>query len=218
LADRPRIIALNKIDLPDGKTMADMVQSTLEARGFEVYQISAAARMGLQELTYAMARIIQEYRKAEAKIEKVRIVLRPTPVNDGGFTVVANADGSFSVTGNKPERFVRQTDFGNAEAIGYLADRLAQLGVERALFKAGAKAKDEVRIGVGENAVIFDWEPTIEAGAELLAGPRGGDLRIESPWAGRYIEDDVKELTDDEIEMQWEYKVADPHTPRIDGK
>ena len=218
LADRPRIIALNKIDLPDGKTMADMVQSTLEARGFEVYQISAAARMGLQELTYAMARIIQEYRKAEAKIEKVRIVLRPTPVNDGGFTVVANADGSFSVTGNKPERFVRQTDFGNAEAIGYLADRLAQLGVERALFKAGAKAKDEVRIGVGDNAVIFDWEPTIEAGAELLAGPRGGDLRIESPWAGRYIEDDVKELTDDEIEMQWEYKVADPHTPRIDGK
>jgi GTP-binding protein len=215
LADRPRIIALNKIDLPDGKTMADMVQSTLEARGYEVYQISAAARIGLQELTYSMGRIIQEYRKQEQKQEKVRIVLRPTPINDGGFTVTANADGSFTVRGDKPERFVRQTDFGNAEAIGYLADRLAQLGVERALFKAGANAKDEVRIGEGDNAVIFDWEPTIEAGAELLAGPRGTDLRIESPWAGRYVEDKADALNDDEIEMQWEYNVSDPHTPQV---
>ena len=100
--------------------------------------------------------------------------------------------------------------------MGYLADRLATLGVEKELFKKGAKAKDEVRIGAGESAVIFDWEPTIEAGAELLAGPRGGDLRVESPWAGRYIDDDVDELSDDEIAMQWEYNVADPKSPRIE--
>jgi len=214
LSERPRIIALNKVDLPDGKAMADMVQPILEARGYPVFQISAASHIGLTELNYAMARIIQAARKAEAAQEKARIVLRPVPVGDSGFSVTANEDGSFTVLGEKPVRWVKQTDFGNTEAIGYLADRLATLGVERELFKKGAKAKDEVRIGAGDAAVIFDWEPTIEAGAELLAGPRGGDLRIESPWAGRYIEDD-DQLSDDEIAMQWEYNITNPRDPRV---
>jgi len=214
LSERPRIIALNKVDLPDGKAMAEMVQPILEARGYPVFQISAASHIGLTELNYAMARIIQAARKAEAAQEKARIVLRPAPVGDSGFSVTANEDGSFTVLGEKPVRWVKQTDFGNTEAIGYLADRLATLGVERELFKKGAKAKDEVRIGAGDAAVIFDWEPTIEAGAELLAGPRGGDLRIESPWAGRYIEDD-DQLSDDEIAMQWENNVTNPRDPRV---
>ena len=214
LSERPRIIALNKVDLPDGKAMADMVQPILEARGYPVFQISAASHIGLTELNYAMARIIQAARKAEAAQEKARIVLRPAPVGDSGFSVTANEDGSFTVLGEKPVRWVKQTDFGNTEAIGYLADRLATLGVERELFKKGAKAKDEVRIGAGDAAVIFDWEPRIEAGAELLAGPRGGDLRIESPWAGRYIEDD-DQLSDDEIAMQWENNVTNPRDPRV---
>jgi len=215
LSERPRIVALNKIDLPDGKTMADMVQPLLEARGYQVYQISAAARLGLNELNYAMARIIQEERSNKAAEVRTRIVLRPIAVNDNGFKVVANEDKSFTVTGDKPERFVKQTDFGNAEAVGYLADRLAALGVEKELFKQGARPKSEVRIGKGDNAVIFDWEPSIEAGAELLAGPRGSDLRLESPWAGRYLEDDVDELSEDEIAMQWEYKVDNPRDPRV---
>jgi GTP-binding protein len=210
------LIALNKVDLPDGKAMADMVQPILEARGYQVYQISAASHIGLTELNYAMARIIQEARKAEALVEKARIVLRPVAVGNSGFTVTANADGSFTVLGDKPVRWVKQTDFGNTEAIGYLADRLATLGVEKELFKKGAKAKDEVRIGEGDNAVIFDWEPSIEAGAELLAGPRGGDLRLESPWAGRYTEDLVDDqLSDDEIAMQWEYNIENPRDPRV---
>ncbi len=220
LADRPRLIALNKVDLPDGKAMADMVEPIFRERGFEVYQISAASHIGLQELNYAMARIIETARKAEAAQEKARIVLRPVHVGEVGFTVTANEDGSFTVLGEKPVRWVRQTDFSNTEAIGYLADRLATLGVERELYKKGAKAQDEVRIGEGENAVIFDWEPTLEAGAELLAGPRGEDRRLESPWQGRYVEDPIEDdlLSDDEIAMQWEYNIADPRTPRIEGE
>ena len=34
---------------------------------------------------------------------------------------------------------MRQTNFDNDEAVGYLADRLARLGVEEALAKAGAE-------------------------------------------------------------------------------
>ena len=216
LSDRPRIIALNKIDIPDGKAMADIVQKTLEARGFPVFQVSAASREGMQELIYAMAQIIQKVRKEQKEDQVARIVLRPIAVDDAGFEVIANEDGTFNITGDKPERWVKQTDFANAEAIGYLADRLASYGIEKELYKKGAKAGDEVRIGVGDDAVIFDWEPSIEAGAELLAGPRGEDLRLSTPWRMDLLEDDIDQLSDDEIEMQWEYNVANPRTPRIE--
>jgi len=217
LEDRVRIVALNKIDLPDGKAMADMVAQTLRDKGYEVYPVSAASREGLQELLYAMARLVQKARAEAATEERTRIILRPVAVDDSGFLVQANADGSFSVRGQKVVRWVRQTNFKNAEAIGYLADRLAQLGVEKELFKKGAVAGSEVRIGSGDNEVVFEWEPTIEAGAEQLAGHlhrRGEDSRLEGAWVVE--ERVVDQLSDDEIAQQWEYNVEDPHTPQAD--
>ena len=180
LTERPRLVALNKIDLPDGKAMAEMVTPALTARGYKVFAVSAASREGLQELLNAMAEAIATHRKEQVVTERTRIVLTPPAIDDAGFDVTANSDGSFTVVGKKVERWVAQTDFSNKEAIGYLADRLARAGVEKELFKLGAREGSEVRIGTGDDAVIFDWEPTIEAGAELLAGPRGEDLRI--PW------------------------------------
>jgi GTPase len=215
LEDRIRIVALNKIDLPDGQAMADMVAQILRDKGYEVYPVSAASREGLQELLYAMARQIQRARAEAVSEERTRIILRPTAVDDSGFTVQANADGSFSVRGQKVVRWVRQTNFKNAEAIGYLADRLAQLGVEKELFKKGAVAGSEVRIGSGDNEVIFEWEPTIEAGAEQLAGHlhrRGEDSRLEGAWVVE--ERVVDQLSDEEIARQWEYNVEDPSTPQ----
>ena len=214
LEDRVRIIALNKIDLPDGQAMADMVAQTLRDKGYEVYPVSAASRAGLTELLYAMARLVQKARAEAVTEERTRIILRPTAVDDSGFTVRANADGSFSVRGQKVVRWVRQTNFNNAEAIGYLADRLAQLGVEKELLKQGAVAGSEVRIGSGDNEVVFEWEPTIEAGAEQLAGHlhrRGEDSRLEGSWVVE--ERVVDQLSDEEIAQQWEYNVEDPHTP-----
>jgi len=216
LEDRIRIVALNKIDLPDGQAMADMVAQTLRNKGYEVYPVSAASRAGLTELLYAMARLVQKARAEAATEERTRIILRPVAVDDSGFTVQANADGSFSVRGQKVVRWVRQTNFKNAEAIGYLADRLAQLGVEKELFKKGAVAGSEVRIGSGDNEVVFEWEPTIEAGAEQLAGHlhrRGEDSRLEGSWVVE--ERVVDQLSDEEIAQQWEYNVEDPHTPRL---
>ena len=214
LSDRPRIVALNKVDLPDGKAMADMVEPTLRERGYEVYQISAAAQLGLEPLLYAMAKLVNEYRAKQTHEEKARIVLRPTPIDDAGFKVTANEDESFTVIGARPERWVHQTNFSNAEAVGYLADRLASLGVEKELFKLGAKQGDEVRIGTGDDAVVFDWEPTIEAGAELLSGPRGDDMRIPRGWE-KFDEEAIDQLDDDELAQQWEYNVVDPTNPQI---
>ncbi|MHC0433402.1 GTPase ObgE [Streptomyces sp. O3] len=180
LDDRPRIVVLNKIDVPDGKDLAEMVRPDLEARGYRVFEVSAVARTGLKELSYALAELVATARAAKPKEEATRIVIRPKAVDDSGFTVTAEADGVYRVRGEKPERWVRQTDFNNDEAVGYLADRLNRLGVEDELMKAGARAGDGVAIGPEDNAVVFDWEPTVLAGAEML-GRRGEDHRLDAP-------------------------------------
>ena len=179
LAERPRLVALNKIDVPDARDLAEMVRPELEARGWQVVPVSAATHEGLRELTFAMAGLVSAARQAAPPPERTRIVLRPEPVDDAGFVVRREGD-LFRVRGAKPERWVRQTDFSNDEAVGYLADRLARLGVEKALLEAGATPGAEVVIG-GDDAVVFDWEPTVQAGAELLYGPRGSDRRLGSP-------------------------------------
>jgi len=84
------------------------------------------------------------------------------------------------VVGERTRRWINQTDFSNDEAVGYLADRLARAGVEQALFKAGATAGATVVIGAADNSVVFDWEPTMAAGAERLTGPRGSDVRLDN--------------------------------------
>ncbi|MFF2812133.1 GTPase ObgE [Streptomyces sp. NPDC058000] len=180
LGDRPRVVVLNKVDIPDGKDLADMIRPDLEARGYRVFEVSAVARQGLKELSYALADIVATARAAKPVQEATRIVIRPKAVDDAGFTVTKDADGIFRVRGEKPERWVHQTDFNNDEAVGYLADRLNRLGVEDALLKAGARSMDGVAIGSDEDAVVFDWEPSMSAGAEML-GRRGEDHRFEAP-------------------------------------
>ncbi|WP_392670456.1 GTPase ObgE [Streptomyces sp. LN785] len=180
LDDRPRIVVLNKIDIPDGQDLADMIRPELEERGYRVFEVSAVARTGLKELSFALAGVIAEARAAKPVEEATRIVIRPKAVDDTGFTVTLEEDGIYRVRGEKPERWVRQTDFNNDEAVGYLADRLNRLGVEDELMKAGARAGDGVAIGAEDNAVVFDWEPTMAAGAEML-GRRGEDHRLEAP-------------------------------------
>ncbi|HAM24607.1 MAG TPA: GTPase ObgE [Actinobacteria bacterium] len=179
LADRPRLVALNKIDVPEARELADLVTPVLRERGLQVLPISAVSREGLRELAFALAELVQQARAARPVEQAERIVLRPRAVDDTGFEVVREGE-AFRIRGERPERWVRQTDFSNDEAVGYLADRLARLGVEAALFEAGAEAGCEVRIGSPENSVIFDWEPTIEAGAAGTArAPRGFDERLE---------------------------------------
>jgi len=181
LADRPRVVALNKIDVPDAAELADLVSADLAARGWPVHAVSAATHAGLDGLGYALAGIVAAARAAEPAPERTRIVLRPGAVDDEGFTVTREptpAGPRFRVLGERPERWVRQTDFTNDEAVGYLADRLERLGVETALARQGAVEGDEVVIGSGDDAVVFDWEPMLGTGAEML-GPRGSDPRLE---------------------------------------
>jgi GTP-binding protein len=186
LNERPRLVVLNKTDVPDGKDMAEFVRGDLEARGYRVFDVSALAHTGLRELGFAMAELVTQAREEldQKPAEIVPEALRPRQVrgHNKGFVIrreERNLEPLFRVIGEKPERWIQQTDFTNEEAIGYLADRLAKLGVEDELYKQGARPGDAVVIGLSEDSVVFDWEPTMAAGAELLASPRGTDIRLQ---------------------------------------
>ena len=177
LADRPRIVALNKIDVPAAREVAEHAAGVLAGRGLTVCQVSAASHEGLRELAYAIGDVVAAARAAAPPPEPTRQVIRPAPAGGPEFEVVAEGN-SFVVLGEKPRRWVQQTDFGNAEAVGYLADRLARIGIEEALAEAGATAGAEVIIGDGPDAVVFDWDPDIPAGSPRGFGPRGTDRRL----------------------------------------
>ena len=180
LAARPRIVALNKVDVPDAADLAELVRADVDRLGWPVVEISTAAHTGLRELSFLMARAVDEARAGAVVARPARVVLRPTAVDDTGFTVGADPESgpeknAWVVRGEKPERWVRQTDFANDEAVGYLADRLARLGVEEALAEAGAVPGDMVTIGVH----TFDWEPSTPAGVAAMQANRGTDPRLE---------------------------------------
>lgn len=177
LADRPRIVVLNKADIPEGAELAEMVTPEFEARGWPVYTISTITREGLKPLIFALGKMVEDYRVAHPPAEKRRPVLRPVARNEEGFQVIKDPDveGGFIVLGTRPERWVRQTQFSNDEAVGYLADRLARLGVEDALIKKGAQPGASVTIG----DVSFDWEPQTPAGVEITMTGRGTDARLD---------------------------------------
>ncbi|MGQ0625089.1 MAG: GTPase ObgE [Sporichthyaceae bacterium] len=187
LADRPRLVVLNKIDVPEARELAELVRPDLAARGLRPLEISAVSHEGLRALGFAMAELVAAARAAVPESAPARIVLRPVAVDDGGFTVTRQGTeqgDAYVVRGEKPRRWVRQTDFANPEAVGYLADRLARLGVEEQLVALGAQEGDTVIIGgsgdgLGPDAVVFDFEPLISAGAQVLHGRRGQDLRLE---------------------------------------
>lgn len=182
LRERPRLIVLNKADIPEAQELADFLKADLEEQfGWPVFIISTIARQGLDELKYKLLEIVKESRKARPKVKMDRehTIIRPRAVDAPRTDFVVTEDpgnpGEYIVKGRKIERWILQTDFENEEAIGFLADRLAKAGVEKALFRAGAKEGATVTIG----GISFDWEPLTGSGVDPTATGRGGDARLQ---------------------------------------
>ncbi|MCR2800990.1 GTPase ObgE [Microbacterium sp. zg-Y818] len=181
LLERPQLIALNKVDVPEAKDLADLVRPELEARGYRVFEISAVSHEGLRQLTFALGDIVAQHRATLAATPAPeRVVIRPKgSEKEFEIRVEGGTYGNiYRVLGAKPVRWVQQTDFQNEEAVGFLADRLEKLGVENGLYKAGAQAGSTVVIGEGDG-IVFDWHPTMSSAAELMTAPRGTDPRLD---------------------------------------
>ena len=204
LLERPRLVALNKVDVPEGAELAALVRPELEARGFAVFEVSAVSHAGLSDLSYALAAAVDNDRSSRPAPAPARIVLHPRAIGQAEFTISEDRDG-YVVRGTKPERWVHQTAFENEEAVGYLADRLARLGVEDALSKLGAQPGAAVTIG----EMTFDFEPAGSGERAYLPTRRGTDDRFDTstrPRAdarlrakrGRRVRPDDEEFTETE--------------------
>lgn len=182
LLDRPALVLLNKIDVPEARDLAAFVSPDFVARGLPTFAVSTVSGEGMQQALFAIADLVTKARAAMPAVSTStpRIVLRPK-ADETSFTVTPTPRGDeviYWVRGAKPERWVAQTDFDNDEAVGYLADRLQRLGVEDQLFSLGAPAGATVVIG-GPDGFVFDWEPSIASAAELQVAPRGTDPRVD---------------------------------------
>lgn len=160
LADRPQIVVANKCDASGVSDRVQALKMAALADGHEFFAVSALTGAGLQTLMLACGERVSELRRAIAEEQAAAPAFdeekweRARKARDKRFDVVMEEPGAWRVHGTNVERMVVQTDWENEEAIIYLQHRLARMGVDDALVKAGCRNGDEVRI----LGYAFDFE------------------------------------------------------------
>lgn len=151
LANRPQVIAFNKIDLPEAQERWEAFKAQAEAAGYTVFALSAAAHQGTKELMQYVASRLQEIQREEAELAAQQAlvdlagpVLRPQP--EDAFTVTRE-QGVFVVRGKRVERTVAMTNQESSESMDRLQITLEKMGVTKALEEAGVEVGDPVRFG-----------------------------------------------------------------------
>ena len=84
IMERPRVIVLNKIDIPDGRDLAEITRPDLESFGWPVLEVSAVSHEGLKELSFVLAGIVEEERAKRPALEVARPIIRPKAVGRSG--------------------------------------------------------------------------------------------------------------------------------------
>lgn len=152
LADRPVVIAANKMDLPEA---SDHIPQLKEAYPeYRIFPISAVTGSGVQELLYAVSEMleqVEDVEEDEGVEEEVRLVTVDDE-DDKSFSIIKKS-GSFVIQGKGLERLVNRLDLENPDALRYFQHMLRLIGVEDALRNQGIQPGDTVRIGDFE----FEW-------------------------------------------------------------
>jgi GTP-binding protein len=145
LTQKPVLVAINKLDLPEVKTRWPDLEAQFSRRGYTPLPISALAREGLRELLYKAYAALQKAEPPEAMYDELP-VYRPEP-DPTEFEVSREIDGGWRISGVAIERAAHMTYWEYDEAVRRFQRLLEQMGVEDALRQAGAKSGDNVRIG-----------------------------------------------------------------------
>jgi GTP-binding protein len=158
LAGRPRIVVLNKIDLPEAGPNIPRLRAAAETDGHEVFLISGATREGVDALLQHVAARLKEL-PAPQRARRDETLTWPVPeVDPNRFTIEPEGDG-FRVRGKKIERLIAMTNFAQPEALMRIQRVLEASGISQALLDAGVKEGDTVYI---EKAELV-WSDALEA-------------------------------------------------------
>jgi GTP-binding protein len=149
LARLPQIVALNKVDLTDGKEYAPLYREQLEAQGYPVVEISAATQQGLPQL---LQMIWTELEKVGGpsivgKEEPERVVIEMPEEPEHELRVAKLEEGVFAVTGTDVERLMSRADLVHDEGVQRAQRALEKMGIVWKLEELGAKQGDTVFIG-----------------------------------------------------------------------
>ncbi|MBI2861576.1 MAG: GTPase ObgE [Chloroflexi bacterium] len=148
LAEKPQVLAMNKIDLPEAREQFAGLRRRL--RGTAMYGISALTGEGLEALVAATARAVESAPARAREITDEERIYRPLGAARD-FAITRN--GHLHIAGAWVERLVAMTDLENEEAVAWLWRALARRGIVAAMEAAGAQPGD--MISVGESAIVW---------------------------------------------------------------
>ncbi|WP_166238817.1 GTPase ObgE [Paenibacillus turpanensis] len=152
LADRPQIVAANKMDIPDAEVHMEFFKERLAEQGMEceIFPISAATNQGIQALLYRVAKLLEETPEVP-ELEEVadlaeRKVYKFEEDQDDSFTI-RRENEIFVVESPRIERMLKRMKFGSHEAAMRFANIVRRMGVDNELRKRGATDGTIIRIG-----------------------------------------------------------------------
>jgi len=144
VAGLKQLVALNKADMPQSVDIVARLKPDLEARGLDVFEISALTGMGLQPLLYRIADCLDEMPRETAEIEEIALFTVDTQRDTWDVSKIG--DGRFVIEGRAVEMLVMRTDIGNEYALRRMHRQLEKMGVIPELRKLGAQHGDIVKI------------------------------------------------------------------------
>src|SRR5205807_2678155 len=130
LADRPQLVALNKIDLAEARAAVPALESALSARGIASVTVSAAAREGVGDLL----------REIFDRCPPREVTASPSAPRERRIAFAGGAQdwrvrregGAFRVTGDRGERLASGIDWESPDAAADFQHPLVRTGIERA--------------------------------------------------------------------------------------
>ncbi len=152
LVQKPRLLAINKIDLPEVRGRIDAVKEQLRQRPEPVFFISARDGEGLEKLVEAALRIVGGPQpEAAGGAEEERIILLP---GDEGRNSVYRKKNVWVIESPDLEEVLKRTDIHNQDAQAYLKRQFMRIGVIRLIKKEGVQVGERVRCG----GVEWEWQ------------------------------------------------------------
>ncbi|HBM7947884.1 TPA: GTPase ObgE [Staphylococcus aureus] len=154
LEDRPQIVVANKMDLPESQDNLILFKEEI-GEDVPVIPVSTITRDNIDQLLYAIADKLEEYKDVDFTVEEEesvginRVLYKHTPLQDK-FTISRDDDGAYVVSGNAIERMFKMTDFNSDPAVRRFARQMRSMGIDDALRERGCKNGDIVRILGGE--------------------------------------------------------------------
>ena len=147
LAAKPQIIAANKMDLVTDQEKLAEFMDFMKTEGREVYQISAAARQGTDELMNAALRAIENY--VEPDYEPMTMFDFEADENEADYRLISgykDEDGAYVLEGKQLSKIFNSTNFTDSGSIRYLYNYIEKQGGIKLLKEQGLKDGDTVRI------------------------------------------------------------------------